>query len=167
MESASGSEITAALLDVGEAGDLLAQRLRDRLLRAQADGVGLDADAAQGGHAVLGRLGLELLADRDVRHQGDVDVEDVLAAQVVLELADRLQEGQRLDVADGAADLDDDHVGVALPGHPGDPLLDLVGDVGDDLDGGAEVVAAPLLGDDLAVDLAGGDVAEPSTGWRR
>ena len=40
-----------------------------------------------------------------------------------------------------------------------DALLDLVGDVRDDLDRAAEVVAAPLLADDRVVDLAGGDVA--------
>ena len=39
-----------------------------------------------------------------------------------------------------------------------DAVLDLVGDVRDDLDGVAEVLAAPLLGDDGAVDLAGRDV---------
>ena len=37
-------------------------------------------------------------------------------------------------------------------------VLDLVGDVGDDLDGLAEVVAAAFLGDDLLVDAAGGEV---------
>ena len=37
-------------------------------------------------------------------------------------------------------------------------VLDLVGDVRDDLDGLAEVVAAALLGDDLLVDAAGGEV---------
>ena len=37
-------------------------------------------------------------------------------------------------------------------------VLDLVGDVGDDLDGLAEVVAAALFGDDLLVDAAGGEV---------
>ena len=37
-------------------------------------------------------------------------------------------------------------------------FLDRVGDVRDDLDGRAEIVAAPLLGDDVAVDAAGGDV---------
>ena len=37
-------------------------------------------------------------------------------------------------------------------------VLDLVGDVGDDLDGFAEVVAATLFGDDLLVDAAGGEV---------
>src|SRR5205807_9929334 len=86
---------------------------------------------------------------------------DVAPADVVLELADGLEEGQRLDVADGATDLDDDHVGPrrGLLGDTANPLLDLVGDVGDDLDGGAEVVAAALLGDHARVDLPGGDVA--------
>ena len=44
--------------------------------------------------------------------------------------------------------------------HRADPVLDLVGDVRDDLHGVAEVVAAPLLGDHLGVDLAGGDVGD-------
>ena len=39
-----------------------------------------------------------------------------------------------------------------------DPLLDLVGDVRDHLDGAAEVVAAALAADDRVVDAAGGDV---------
>ena len=39
-----------------------------------------------------------------------------------------------------------------------DALLDLVGDVRDDLDGAAEVVAAALAPDDRVVDAAGGDV---------
>ena len=37
-------------------------------------------------------------------------------------------------------------------------FLDRVGDVRDDLDRRAEIVAAPLLGDDVAVDAAGGDI---------
>ena len=68
-----------------------------------------------------------------------MDEDHVLAPDVVAELADGLQERQRLDVADGAADLGDDHVGVL--GHPHDAGLDLVGDVRDDLDGVAEELA--------------------------
>ena len=68
--------------------------------------------------------------------------------------------GSDLDVADGPADLDDHDVRVAVAGDARDALLDLVGDVRDDLDGAAEVVAAPLLGDDRLVDAAGRDVAE-------
>ena len=50
--------------------------------------------------------------------------------------------------------------GSAVAGDALDALLDLVGDVRDDLDRAAEVVAAALLGDDRLVDAAGGDVAE-------
>src|SRR5204862_2408158 len=44
-------------------------------------------------------------------------------------------------------------------GNLANALLDLVGDVGDDLHSLAEIVAAPLLFDDLEVDAAGGEVA--------
>ena len=46
-------------------------------------------------------------------HQRQVDVERVLAADVLPELADRFDERQALDVADRAADLDEHDVDVA------------------------------------------------------
>ena len=79
-------------------------------------------------------------------------------ADVDRELADRLEERQRLDVADRPADLGDHEVDVGRLGHQPDPLLDLVGDVRHDLDGRAEVVAAALAPDHGVVDPAGGDV---------
>ncbi len=108
---------------------------------------------------VLGRLGLELARGGDAGHEGHVDVADVLAADVLAQLADRLEERQRLDVADRAADLGDDDVGLGLLGEAVDAVLDLVGDVRDDLHGAAEEVAAALLADERLVDRAGGDVA--------
>ena len=80
------------------------------------------------------------------------------AADVDRELADRLEERQRLDVAHRAADLGDDDVDVARLADQPDALLDLVGDVRDDLDGAAEVVAAALAADHRVVDPAGRDV---------
>ena len=76
-----------------------------------------------------------------------MDVEHVVAPGVLAHLADRLQEGQALDVADRAADLDDHHLRAVLRGAIAerDARLDLVGDVRDDLDRAAEVVAPPLL----------------------
>ena len=68
-----------------------------------------------------------------------------IAPDLVAQLADGLEERQGLDVADGAADLDDDQVGDLRLGERLDPVLDLVGDVRDDLDGLAQVVAPPLL----------------------
>ena len=128
--------------------------------RAQDDDVGLDADAAQLLDRVLGGLRLELAGGGQRGEQRDVDVQDVGPPDVLAHLADRLEERQRFDVADGPADLDDHDVRVAVAGDPPDPLLDLVGDVRDDLDRAAEVVAAALLGDDRLVDPAGRDVAE-------
>ena len=124
------------------------------------DHVGLDADAAQLLDRVLGRLGLELAGRGQRRQQRDVDVQHVRAADVLAHLADGLEERQALDVADGPADLDDHDVRVAVARDARDALLDLVGDVRDDLDRAAEVVAAPLLGDDRLVDAAGRDVAQ-------
>ena len=128
-------------------------------VRAQDDDVGLDADPAQLLDRVLGGLGLQLAGRRERRQQRHVDVQHVRAADVLAHLADGLEERQALDVADGPADLDDHDVRVAVAGDAPDPLLDLVGDVRDDLDRAAEVVAAALLGDDRLVDAAGRDVA--------
>ena len=81
-----------------------------------------------------------------------------LGAKLVAELADRLEERQAFDVADGAADLDQDEVEAG--GIADDRLLDRVGDVRDHLDGRAQVVAAALLGDHLGVDAPRGGVVE-------
>ena len=48
----------------------------------------------------------------DVRHEREVHVDGVAAADFLPELADRFEERQRFDVADRAADLDDHDVDV-------------------------------------------------------
>ena len=70
------------------------------------------------------------------------------------------RKGCDFDVAGGAADLGDDDVGVGLLADRVDERLDLVGDVGDDLHGLAEVFAGALLVQHVPVDLAGGEVGE-------
>ena len=75
-----------------------------------------------------------------------------------VELAQRLEERQRLDVAHRAADLGDHDVDVGRLRHQLDAVLDLVGDVRDHLDGAAEVVAAALAPDHRVVDRARGGV---------
>ncbi len=137
---------------VAEERDLLLDVGRQLAVGAAEQDVRLDADRPQVADAVLGRLRLQLAGRADERHQRQVDVERVLAAEVLPQLADGLEERLALDVAHGAADLDDDDVDVL--GDAEDALLDLVGDVGNDLDGAPEVVAAPLLLDDRQVDPA-------------
>ena len=145
------------LVDVAEQGDLpLDVGVEEPIGPAEQD-VGLNADRSQVAHAVLRRLGLELAGGADEGHQRQVDVDRVVAADVEAELANRLEEGHALDVADGAADLDEHDIDVLAGG--ADRVLDLVGDVRNDLDGASEVVAAALLLDHREVDLAGGPVA--------
>ena len=156
-----GAGDDAVLLDVAHQGDLAGHLLRDVPVGAQHEPVGLDTDVAQRRDGVLGRLGLQLARRREERHQRHVQEEAVVAADLVAQLAGGLEEGQRLDVADGAADLGDHDVGrgTLVPvAHREHPRLDLVGDVRDDLHGVAEVLTAALLGDHLGVHLAGGDV---------
>ena len=102
--------------DVGEQRDLLADLVGDRVVRAQDDDVGLDADPAQLLDRVLGGLGLELARGGQRGEQRHVDVQDVGAPDVLAHLADGLEERQRFDVADGAADLDDHDVRVVVAG---------------------------------------------------
>ena len=132
-------------VDVGQQRDLALELGRQWTVAPAHDRIGLDADAAQFADRVLRGLRLQLTGRADEGNERDVDVTDVLPAHVVAQLPDGLEERQALDVADRAADLRDDHVGVL--GQAQDPRLDLIGDMRDHLHGAAEVVAAPLLGD--------------------
>src|SRR3712207_714694 len=118
----------------------------------------MDTDPPKLVDRVLRRLRLELARRLDERDVRDVDVEDVLGARLAPELPDRLEERERLDVADRPSDLRDDDVRVARRADAADALLDLVRDVRDDLDGRAEVLALPLLPDDRVPDRARGVV---------
>ncbi len=146
----------AGEIDVAEERDLPLDVGGERPLGPADQDVGLDADLHQLAHRVLGGLGLDLAGGGDVGHQRQVHEEGVVAPHFLAELADRLEERLRLDVADRAADFGDHDV---VPGRgPPDRVLDLVGDVRDDLHGGAQVLAAALLVDDRLVDPAGRDV---------
>ena len=86
----------------------------------------------------------------------------LVAAELHAHLADRLEERQRLDVADRAADFH--HADIRVAGAHADAILDFIGDVRDHLHRRAEIVAAPLLGDDALVDAAGGEIAVAAGG---
>src|SRR3981189_1499610 len=85
-----------------------------------------------------------------------MNIDGMIARQIVLDLADRLEERQALDVADGAADLAQHEVEIVIAVE--NEFLDRVGDMRDHLDGGAEIVAAPFLGENVLIDSPGGDV---------
>ena len=89
----------------------------------------------------------------------------MVAAQIVAELADRLEERQTFDVAHRAADLAEQEIDVVAARQR--EFLDHVGDVRDHLHGTAEIFAPALLVDDLLVDAPAGDVVRPRRTTRR
>ncbi|MNI07338.1 hypothetical protein D3C73_603450 [compost metagenome] len=145
-----------AFAHVAEQRKLAAFRFRDFPVGAHQQDVGMNAERLQFLDRMLRRLGLQFAGCRNIRHQGQVNVDHGAARQVVVDLADRLHERHRLDIADRTADFAKNEIIVVIA--LGDEILDLVRHVRNDLDGRAEVIAAAFLVDDVLVDPAGGDV---------
>ena len=116
---------------------------------------------------VLGGLGLLFTHRPHHWNEGDVHEGHVVSADAELELAEGLDVRGGFDVADRAAQLDDAHlrleagVVAALMRDGLDPIHDGVRDVRDDLNGFAEVIAAPFRFDDFRVHLSSGQVVVP------
>src|SRR4030067_1152484 len=104
---------TSAICTVEDDPRLLFDAGRERPGGAADQHIRLDPDAAQFLDAVLGGFGLQFAGGRQVGNEREVHVADVLLADVMLELAEGLQEGEPLDVNDRAADRHDDY---ARPG---------------------------------------------------
>ena len=131
-----------------------------RLLATADQHVRYDADGAKNTDRLLGRLGLHFAGRLDERNQCQMDEQPVGAPDVVPELPDRLQEGKGFDVAHGPSDFRDRDVNVfSVKGTDG--LLDLIGDVGNDLHGLSQIAAFPLLADHRAVNTPRGVVTVP------
>src|SRR5262249_27931286 len=118
--------------------------------------VRLDADRPQFAHRVLRWFGLQFACARYERHQGQMDVDRLAARQIIAELTDRFEIGQALDIADGATDLAQNKVEIIVA--VANEILDGIGDVRNNLDGRAEIIAAPLLGENFLIDSAGRNI---------
>ncbi len=88
-----------------------------------------------------------------------MDEEGLAGAEREPHLARGLEEGQALDVPDGPAYLTDNNIVTGFDGL--ERGLDHVGDMGDDLDGLAQVLALALFAYDGFIDLAGRPVVNP------
>ena len=98
-------------------------------------------------------FGFVFLRAAQIGNQCDMDKQAVLPAGLQRDLTDSFYKGLGLDVADGAADFSDDHIGAGLFSDPVDKVLDLVCDVGNHLHGGAQVFAAALFVQDVPVNF--------------
>ena len=147
-------------VDIGEQRDLFAQFQGQRCVGPADDDIRMNAQTAQLRNAVLGGLGLQFAGGANSRDERYMRVEHVVAADLAAHLAKRFDERNVLDVAYGSPDFHDHDVRIVGLAHVVDAGLDLVGDVGNDLDGSAQKVAAPLAADHAVVDAAGRQVAD-------
>src|SRR4029453_13954778 len=97
---------------VAEQRDLSFDILAQRTLRATDENIGLNSDLHELAHGVLGGLGLHLARGGDEWPERQVNKQRVLATDLGAELSNGLEEWERFDVADRAADLDDHDVVV-------------------------------------------------------
>src|ERR1700691_2317982 len=147
---------------VAKLGDLFARAFGNFAVAATQENIRLDAQGQQLLGRMRGRFGFQFAGRGDERHQRQMHVHGAVAAELVAELADGLEERQAFDVAHRAADLAQHEilaVQIAL-----DRLLDRVGHVRDDLHGGAEIFAAPLAPDDGGIDPARGQAVAAARG---
>ena len=87
-----------------------------------------------------------------------MDKEAVFFTNLQGDLADGFQEGLAFDITYGAADFRDNHIRIRLLAYPVDKFLDFVGDVGDYLDCGSQILTPAFLVEYIPVYLAGSEV---------
>ena len=153
--------------NVTEQSHLAAHLVRKGMLRAQNQYVGLQTRRLQLLDRVLRRLGLQLARGGHIGYKRKVYEYRVAVSELVAKLTDRLDEGQRLDIAHRTAYLGDDDVILLRCAEQLDAALDLVRDVGDHLHRLAQKLAATLLLDDTLIDLARSDIVVMGGGYRR
>ena len=123
------------------------------MLRTDDDQVWLDTQAAQFLDAVLSRFCFHFFCCTEVRNQRTVDVHDFFAAQVGFHLANRFQEWQGLDIPYCSADFSDDNIRFRRFRCPQKAIFDFIGDVWDDLDRSAKIIAAALFLNNRRIDF--------------
>jgi hypothetical protein len=141
---------------IAEQRQLAPFALRDRPVGPTQQDIRLNADRPQFLDRMLGRLGLELTRARDERHQSQMNIDCVITRQIVAELADRLEIRQTFYITDRPADLAEHEVKAIIA--LADEILDGIGNVRDDLNCCAKIIAAPLAREDVLVDTAGRNV---------
>lgn len=104
-----------------------------------------------------------LLFSADDRHQGNVDLAEIVSSGSSSQLPHGLDEGGALDVTDSPTKFDDTNIWLLIgvvhrdPRHPLDPILDGIGNMRDHLDGLAQIIALSLPVNDMLVHFAGCD----------
>ena len=123
------------------------------MLGAQHQDIGLQTIREQILNRVLCGLGLKLTRSCHIGDKREVDKHTILIAELVAQLTNRLDKGQRLDVAYRTTNLGDDNIVLLRCAKHLNTALNLIGDVGDNLNGLAKELATALLLNHALVDF--------------
>ena len=138
--------------DVTEQRDLAFQFGRNVPITSAKQNVRLNSYAQHFFYAVLCRLGFLLARGGNVRHQRHMHEERIFCTEFQAHLPDGFQKRQRLDVANGSANLYNYYVHVRRDFL--DDCFNLVRDMRNHLHGFPQVITAPFLGENGFVDSA-------------
>lgn len=90
-----------------------------------------------------------------------MDKEDVFPAQIVTQLADGFEKGKAFNITDGAPNLGNNEIDIAVLSNLLHTALDFISDMRDHLDSLPPVESLSLALDHRPVDLAGSDIVIP------
>ncbi len=148
---------------VAELRNLAAHVGGNLLLGTQHEDVGLYTHLLQLLHRVLRGLCLQFLGGTDVGHIGQMDAKRVLT-KLPAQLTHAFKEWERLDVAHRTSDFGYYEIEITGVSEQLYVALYFIGNVGNYLDGLAEIVAATLLVDHALVDASCGDIVGSGSG---
>ncbi len=148
------------LVHVAEESHLFTVLIGQAVLTPADKNIRNNTNRPQDTYGLLRGLGFHFTRSLDIRHEGNVKEQTVLAADFLPELANSLQERQGFNVARCSAYFRDQDVHIRTR-QGADSTFDFVGNVRNHLNCFTEVPALALAGDNGAVDAAGREVTGP------
>jgi hypothetical protein len=112
VEVLSGDDTTG--LEIAEKGDFGFNIGGEMFFRAAQQDIRLNTDTSEFFDAVLGRFGFDLAGRFNIGYQGQMNIADILFADISLKLPDGLQERQTFDIAHGPADFDNGDINLII-----------------------------------------------------
>ena len=135
-------------LNIAEVGDFaLDAFILNFFITAKNNYIGRNSVCLQLLNRVLSRLGFVLARSVKIGHKGNMNIKRVFSADFKTDLPYRLKKRLALNVADGSADFRYNDVSVCLFAHAVNEIFNFICNMGDYLNGFAEIFALSLFVD--------------------
>ncbi|MNE81337.1 hypothetical protein D3C80_1779770 [compost metagenome] len=88
-----------------------------------------------------------------------MDIHNIVTSDIALDLANSFQKRKALNITNCTANFCNNNVGAGFFARAEHALLDLIGNVGNNLNRTAQIIAATLLGNYVGIDFSRGYIA--------